>query len=411
MNRVDSPRAILNVPTFPKDDAMYDVIVAGVGGMGSASAYHLTRRGAKVLGLEQHGIPHELGSSHGLTRIIRLAYAEQSHYVPLLRRAYELWREIEVEAGEQLLVITGGIDAGAEASRTICGSLASCARHDLPHERLDAAQVSRRFPGYRLHEDMVGVYQPDAGLLMPERCVIAYAENAQARGAEIHTGERVVRWTAEDYGVCVITDRSSYRARKLVVSAGAWARTLVPALNALAVAERQVMLWTQPLNPSLFTPELFPVFNMEAPEGRFYGCPVHGGSGFKIGKYHHRAERVADPHAMDRTCGPEDETILRDGVARYFPEADGDTLMMKACMFTNSPDEHFILDLLPGRPQVAVAAGFSGHGFKFCSVVGEIMADLVLDGASRHDIALFRLERFGSARPDFSGMLATRSPE
>jgi sarcosine oxidase len=353
----------------------------------------------KVLGIEQHDIPHELGSSHGLSRIIRLAYAEHPDYVPLLKRAYALWYEIGNEAGGELLIVTGGIDAGVEDSATVEGSLSSCAIHGLPHERLTAAALARRFPGYRLAPDMVGIYQPDAGLLLPEQCVLAYAAAAKKRGAEIHTRERIIGWEAEGNGVRVVTERETYRARKLIVTAGPWAGKLVPALAPLAVPERQVMLWAEPLEPAHFEAAVFPVFNMEAPEGRFYGFPAHGGTGFKIGKYHHRGERVEDPDGMDRDCHPEDEAVLRVAIRRYFPDADGPALAMKACMFTNSPDEHFILDVLADCPQVAVAAGFSGHGFKFCSVVGEIMAELALDGGTRHDIALFRLARLGVSEP------------
>jgi sarcosine oxidase len=372
----------------------YDAIVAGVGGMGSATLFELARRGLKVLGLEQFDIPHALGSSHGHSRIIRLAYAEHPGYVPLLRRAYALWRELERASGERLLLITGGIDAGAEGSATVRGSLASCALHNLPHEQLDAAAIARRYPGYRLPEDMVGVYQPDAGMLDPERCVVAHAAAARALGAEVRTGERVTHWHAEDGGVRVETNQGVYRSRKLVITAGPWARSLVPSLNELAVPERQVVLWTEPLVPAHFSASAFPVFNMAAPEGRYYGYPAHDGHGFKIGKYHHRSERVDDPDHMDRESHAEDEAVLRAGVRRYFPDADGPTLALQTCLFTNSPDEHFILDVLPGASDVAVAAGFSGHGFKFCSVVGEIMADLALDGATRHDVSMFRLDRF-----------------
>ena len=375
------------------ESADYDVIVVGVGGMGSASVYHLAQRGVKVLGLEQFDIPHEFGSSHGHSRIIRLAYAEHPDYVPLLRRAYALWRDLERTAGEQLLIITGGIDAGTAESATVRGSLAACEIHGLPHEVLDAGLLSQRFPGYRLAPDMVGVYQPDAGFLLSERCVVAHVEVARRRGAEVRARERVICWRAEDGGVAVETDRGAYRARKLIVTAGPWARTLLPTLKALAVPERQVMLWTEPLKPAHFEPGAFPVFNMEAPEGRFYGYPAHGNPGFKIGKYHHRRERVDDLDRMDRESHGEDEDVLRTGIRRYFPDANGPTLSMKTCLFTNSPDEHFIIDVLPDAPQVAIAAGFSGHGFKFCSVVGEIMADLVGDGGTNHDIGLFRLAR------------------
>ena len=372
---------------------MYDVIVAGVGGMGSAAVYHLARRGAKVLGLEQFDIPHELGSSHGVTRIIRLAYAEHPNYVPLLRRAYELWRELEVEVDERLLIITGGFDIGERQTSIVRGSLDACAQHDLAHEVLDAETLQQRFPGYRLPSSMVAVYQPDAGILLPERCIVAHVNAAMQLGAEVHTREPVVEWGMGDGNVWVRTDRETYRARRLVVTAGSWARNLVPALRELTVPERQVLLWTQPLRPELFALGAFPIFNMEAPEGHYYGFPVYGVPGFKIGRYHHRYERV-DPDDVDRVCHPEDEAILREAIRNYFPDADGPTLAMKTCLFTNSPDEHFILDHHPDYREVALAAGFSGHGFKFCSVVGEIMAQLTLDGDTPHDTGMFRLGRF-----------------
>jgi sarcosine oxidase len=371
----------------------YDAIVIGLGGMGSAALCHLARRGARVLGLEQFGIVHDLGSSHGRSRIIRLAYAEHPDYVPLLRRSYALWRALEATAGERLLIVTGGIDAGTRHSAIVRGSLASCAMHDLPHEVLDANALTRRFPGVRLSDDMVAVYQSDAGFLLPERCVAAHVAAAKASGAEVHTEEKVTMWQPEGDSVSVTTSKARYRARKLVVTAGPWARTLLPKLRHLALPERQVMLWTQPLRRALFEIGRFPVFNMEAPEGRFYGFPAHETPAFKIGKYNHRRQRVDDPDTMDRTCDREDERVLREGIRRYFPDADGPVVEMKACLFTNSPDEHFIIDRLPDAPQVAIAAGFSGHGFKFCSVVGEILADLVLEGATDHAIDLFCLAR------------------
>lgn len=372
---------------------MYDVIVAGVGGMGSATLYHLARRGLKVLGLEQFDIPHELGSSHGVTRIIRLAYAEHPNYVPLLRRAYALWRELEVEADERLLIITGGLDIGEPETAVVRGSLEACARHDLPHEILDAEALRQRFPGYQLPQSMVGIYQPDAGFLLPERCIVAHVNAALNRGAEVHSREPVIEWGAEQGSVWVRTDRETYRARRLVITAGPWARNLVPALHELAVPERQVLLWSQPLRPELFQHGAFPIFNMEAPEGHYYGFPEYDVPGFKIGKYHHRNERV-DPDEMDRDCHPEDEAVLREAIRNYFPDADGPALAMKTCLFTNSPDEHFILDHHPEHREVVIAAGFSGHGFKFCSVIGEIMAQLALDGGTQLDTGMFRFERF-----------------
>jgi sarcosine oxidase len=371
----------------------YDAIVLGVGGMGSAALYQLARRGMRVLGIERYNIPHEMGSSHGLTRIIRLAYYEHPSYVPLLRRAYELWRQLENTVQERLLIITGAIDASSEDGEVFTGSKASCQIHHLPHEVLDSHALNARFPGYHLPPGIVALYQPDGGFLLSERCIVAHVMAAQALGAEVHGREQVMGWEPEGDGVEVHTDRERYSADKLVICGGAWVSKLVPELSTLTVPERQVLAWFQPVRPALFTTATFPVFNMAVEEGRYYGFPMYGIPGFKVGRYHHLAQNV-DPDHMDREAHREDEDVLRRFTARYFPEAAGPTMSLKTCLFTNTPDEHFILDLHPSFPQVSLAAGFSGHGFKFCSVVGEIMADLAQQGHSRHDLQLFTLQRF-----------------
>ncbi|MSV35981.1 MAG: N-methyl-L-tryptophan oxidase [Bryobacterales bacterium] len=379
---------------------VYDAIVIGAGSMGSATAYHLAKRGGRVLCLEQFNIGHDLGSAHGVNRIIRLAYAEHPAYVPLLRRAYALWREIERTAKERLLFITGGIDAGPEDGEIFRGSLASCLEHGLKHEVLSSAELTRRFPGFRLPKSMKAVYQSDGGFVLSERAVIAYITAAQALGAEIHAREAVRQWEVKRGRVIVETDKGKYTAAKLVITAGAWASKLVPSLRKrkLAVPERQVLIWAQPRHPELFRLGAFPVFNMEVHEegevNRYYGTPIYGVPGFKLGKYHHRKQKV-DPDRMDRKCHPEDEAVLRAAIRRYFPDANGPTMAMRTCLFTNSPDEHFILDAHPEFPQVAIAAGFSGHGFKFASVVGEIMAGFAMMGGSRwlENLDLFKIGR------------------
>jgi sarcosine oxidase len=371
----------------------YDAIVLGVGGMGSAALYHLARRGLRVLGIERYNIPHEMGSSHGLTRIIRLAYYEHPSYVPLLRRAYELWRQLENMVQERLLIITGSVDASPENGEVFQGSKTSCDIHHLPHEVLDSRELTSRFPGYRLPREIVALYQPDGGFLLSERCIVAHVSAALELGAEVHGQERVLGWEAKGNGVEVGTERERYGADKLVICAGAWGAKLIPELAALAVPERQVLAWFQPARPGLFRAQNFPVFNMAVAEGRYYGFPMYGIPGFKVGRYHHLEQRV-DPDQMDREAHREDEEPLRSFTARYFPDAAGPTMSLKTCLFTNTPDEHFILDLHPEFPQVCIAAGFSGHGFKFCSVVGEIMADLAQTGRSQHDLGLFRLQRF-----------------
>ncbi|MEO7987218.1 MAG: N-methyl-L-tryptophan oxidase [Gemmatimonadales bacterium] len=373
--------------------AAFDAIVLGLGGMGSATLFHLARRGLRVLGLERFDLVHEHGSSHGLTRIIRLAYWEHPTYVALLRRAYELWRELETLADERLLHITGSVDAGPEGGAIFEGALRSSELHGLPHEVMDGAELHRRFPGYLLPRETRCLYQPDGGFLVPERCNVAHVVQAQVHGAEVRCREPVLEWGAAAGRAWVRTARGRYEAGRLVVCVGAWAAQLVPELRGLAVPERQVLAWLQPARPELFRLGAFPVFNLEVEEGRYYGFPSFLVPGFKFGKYHHRGETV-DPDAGNREPEPEDEELLRSFARRYFPEGAGPALMLKSCLFTNSPDRHFILDRHPVHPEVAIAAGFSGHGYKFCSVVGEVMADLVQHGRSRHDIEFFRVGRF-----------------
>ena len=372
----------------------YDAIVIGVGGVGSATTYYLARRGKRVLGLERFNIPHEMGSSHGHTRIIRLAYSEHPSYVHLLRRAYELWRDIQRRAGEQLLYTTGSIDAGPEDSWVFQGSWQSCKIHDLPHEVLNGAQVRQRFPGYQLPRDTLAVLQPEGGFLLPERCIVAYVMGAQASGAEIHGREQVLGWEPHAGGVRVRTEHATYEADRLVITAGAWAPHMLPFLTGLAVPERQVLAWLQPYNADLFLPGNFPVFNFLAEEGRYYGFPIFSVPGFKFGRYHH-LEEFTDAEEVEREPNERDEALLRQFAERYFPDGAGPTMALAVCMFTNTPDHHFLIDLHPEYPQVSFASACSGHGFKFVSVLGEVMADLADRGDTRHDISLFQLKRFG----------------
>ena len=371
----------------------YDAIVIGAGGMGSAAIYHLARRGLKVLGLERYEIPHEMGSSHGYSRMIRYTLQEHPSYVPLVRRAYELWHELEHATGEKLLVTTGSIRAGLPDSPFFKNAKESCDLHNIPYEILASAEINKRFPGYRFPEELSSIYQADGGFLLPEQCIVNHVRAAEEAGAEVRTQETVLDWEPQGGGIQVRSDQDTYTADRLVVTAGAWAAKLVPEVAAYAVPERQVMAWFQPERPELFTPEVFPVFGILTEEGRYYGFPSYTVPGFKIGRSHHLEQKV-DPDLMDREVHAEDEKVLRQTVNRYFPLAAGDLVERKTCIFTNTPDEHFMIGVLPSHPQVSVAAGFSGHGFKFASVIGEIMADLAQNGGTGHDISLSHLDRF-----------------
>ena len=373
----------------------YDVIVVGVGGMGSATAFQLARRGQRVLGLERFDIPHSMGSSHGISRIIRLPYYEHSDYVPLLKRAFVLWREIETLSGQELLVITGSIDAGREDGELFGGALASARLHGLPHEVLTGAEVNARYPGYNLPSTLRAVFQPQGGLLASERAIVAHVNAAMSFGAEIHARERVLGWDAHPggEGVVVTTDRGRYEAERLILTAGAWIGELASIVRRLAIAERQVLAWLHPKRPEWFTRDRFPVFNIDVEEGRYYGFPIYEVPGFKFGRYHHRGENCA-PDLLRREADQADEALLRQFADRYFPQGNGPTMALRACMFTNTPDEHFIIDHHPAHKQVVVASPCSGHGYKFCSVIGEILADLATgDGSTGHDIGFLRLAR------------------
>jgi len=374
----------------------FDVIIIGIGGMGSAAAWHLARRGQRVLGLERFDIPHAMGSSHGVNRIIRLPYYEDPAYVPLLRRAYVNWRALEAAGGERVLFTFGSLDAGPEDGEIFPGALAAARLHDLPHEVLSGTALNRRFPGYNLPAATQAIFQPEGGFVMSERAIIQHVRGAQAAGAEIHARERVLGWDAAPggEGVTVTTEHGRYQAGRLILAAGAWMADLVPALAGLAEPERQVLAWLQPTAPELFTPDRFPVFNLEVAEGRYYGFPVWDIPGFKFGRYHHRGE-IGPAESQRREVDAEDEALLRAFAARYFPAGNGPTMGLRACLFTNTPDEHFILDRHPAHPQVVLASPCSGHGYKFCSVVGEILADLASgDGTTPHEIGFLQLGRY-----------------
>ncbi len=371
----------------------YDVIVAGVGGMGSAALSRLADRRLRVLGLEQFTVPNDLGSSHGLTRIIRLAFHEGPAYVPLGRRAYELWRDLEHRSAQRVLHITGSVHAGAADAPAFQNSLRSCVEQDVPHTVLSSAELSDRFPGYRLPLEMMAIVQNDGGFLAPERCVAAYAALAIEQGAHIHEQEPMLEWTPTSYGVRVRTHRAEYEAGALVLAVGAWAGKQLPELARVALPERQAVAWFAPRNPELFQPSRFPVFVITWRGEEHYGFPAFGVPGYKVGKFHHHGE-YANPDALDRNYRPADEQMLRAFTEDCFPNAAGPLLKYVVCMFTNSPDRDFIIGNSSSFPQVSFAAGFSGHGFKFCSVVGEIMADLAQTGQTPHDISPFDPHRF-----------------
>jgi sarcosine oxidase len=378
--------------------AHFDVVVCGLGVMGSAALHHLARRGKRVLGLERHAPGHDRGSSHGHTRIIRLGYFEHPSYVPLLRRAYALWRELEDASGRQLLHLTGIAEIGPPAGILVRGTLEAARLHGLRHDVLTAAELMRRFPVFRLSPEHVAVVQPDGGVLDVEPSIAAQIALATAAGAEIRSGDTVRAIEPRAGRVRIISDHGVVEAGTAIVAAGAWMPALLPELAPTLRATREVVGWFEAADADLFSAGRCPVFIIESRHGMHYGIPPRGGAGIgatiKVAKHHHRNETV-DPDACDRTVSAQDEALIRAAVADHLPAANGPLKAAETCLYTMTPDGHFLIDRLPGAPNIIAASPCSGHGFKFAPVIGEILADLATTGTTAHDIARFSLGRFG----------------
>jgi sarcosine oxidase len=373
----------------------YDVIVLGLGGMGSAAAYALAARGLHVLGLEQFTPAHDRGSSHGGTRIIREAYFEDPAYVPLVQRAYTLWQELEQKTDRQLLQITGGLMIGRPDSELITGAIASARLHRLEHTILSADEAQQRYPIFRLDAEDIAVFEPRAGLVRPEACVRSQLDMAIRCGAELHFEEHVQSWTANGDSVTVETARGRYSASHLVITAGPWIGELVRELGPQLQVERVPVYWFEPRNPALFEPEHCPIYIWQRDDvGFFYGFPRIEQQ-VKVAR--HYGGQIATADTIDRVVHPEEIAALRSILARSIPELAGTPVRTGVCMYTNSPDLHFIIDRHPQHPNVALAGGFSGHGFKFCPVVGELLAELTVDPAAQA-LELFRWSRLSSER-------------
>ena len=373
----------------------FDTIVVGTGGMGSAALHHLAARGARVLGIDRFPCAHDRGSSHGHTRLIRLAYFEHPDYVPLLRRAYELWRELEQKSGRPLLVESGLVTAGPPAGHVVAGLLASAATHSLPVERLSVPEAARRYPGLRLAEDWEIAFEACAGYLFVEECVRAHTLLAVNAGAELEYGAAVRRWRADAAGVVVETDRESFSAGSLVLTSGAWTSDLLQVPGLRLEVLRKALFWYRP-EPSramLYAAGTLPCFAFDTPAGFFYGFPSLDNRGVKVAE-HTGGRPVSDPLSLDRTLDRQEQARVEEVIASHLPGLGREMSSHAHCLYTMSPDGHFALGLHPEHSRVTIAAGFSGHGFKFASVIGEVLADLALSGTTRHPLGFLSPQRF-----------------
>jgi sarcosine oxidase len=370
----------------------YDVIIAGLGAMGSAAAFHLAARGLRVLGIDRFRPPHAFGSSHGATRIIREAYFEHPAYVPLVQRAYELWRELEIASGRKLLLETGGLMIGPAAGALVRGALRSAEEHRLPHQLLVARQVREQFPALLVSDSDVAVHEPRAGILYPERAVQTHLDLAARKGAELQFEDQILKWEPFRGGVRVNTLKGIFVGKKLLLTLGPWLGALTPGLNLPLRVERQVLFWFDAKDrPELFAPEHFPIFIWENEPGQyFYGFPDLG-DGIKIA-VHHQGE-TTPPDEVRREVSPIEIEQAAGLLHQHLPAAAGRLRSSTVCLYTNTPDEHFLLDHYPACPQTLIASPCSGHGFKFSPVIGELAAAMLCGETPRFDLNLFRLPR------------------
>lgn len=380
------------------------VVVLGLGAMGAAAAFHLASRGATVIGLETFGPAHDRGSSHGESRIIRQAYFEDPCYVPLVLRAYQLWREMEIISRDRLLEQTGGVMIGPPSGELVRGSMESARQWDIPHRVLSATEVTDAFPALHPDPDHVGLVEAEAGVLAPELAILAHLRQATSQGAELHFGERALDWAASDGKVVVGTATRSYTADRLVLTAGAWSGALLGPPELPLQVERQVMVWFSPANAGSFSPPRCPIYLLERTDGsQYYGIPTRDGRTAKAARHH--GGEITTAEGIRREVSESDVSAVRAGLGETVPDlAQAPLARAAACLYTNTPDLKFVIGVHPVHPRVAVAAGFSGHGFKFAPVVGEILADLTERGETAHPIAAFAPGRFSSHQSGGKGM-------
>jgi sarcosine oxidase len=359
----------------------YDVVVLGLGGMGSSAAYHLAKRGLKVLGLEQFTEAHALGSSHGKTRLIRKAYFEHPDYVPLLHRSYELWDEIEKESQEKLFHATGLTIFGDSNSIILKGIKASRDKFNLDVKELGLEAAQSWNPNFKIPKGFMGLTEDGAGFLEVEKCVLAHIKIARKFGAELRFEEPCLTWGADGSGVWVQTAKEKIFADKLVITAGPWTSSILKDLHLKLQVHRVVQFWFQGKNSSVLK-QIKKCFAFDMPYGFIYGFPIFANSQTLKVAIHKPGDKISDPYQVDRQITEKDHLEVSRFLEEVMPEIDPKPVEGSVCLYTMTPDEHFIIDTHPKFSQVSFASGFSGHGFKFASAVGSVLSDLTATGNS-----------------------------
>ena len=382
---------------------VFDVAVIGVGSMGAATCYYLAKQGLRVLGIEQFGIAHENGSHGGQSRLIRQAYFEHPDYVPLLQRSYELWKSLETESATKLFYPTGILYSGMTNDFLIKGSQRSAEMHDIPLEKLSSQQTNHRFPQFNLPEEYQSIFEYNAGFLIPELAIRTYATQAVAHGASIKTQEKLLKWEENDNSISITTDKGAYNTEKLILTAGAWSGLIAPKLRTELKVTRQLVAWVNTKDDAKYALNKMPCWGINKKDlpGLFYGFPLlpnkqfGGPTGMKLG-YHLPGVPIEADDSLEISPNKADITLLTHFLNEFIPGCYDSINEIKHCKYTYSPDEHFILDKLPDSKNVLVATGFSGHGFKFAPVVGEILSELAIEGMTDKPIEFLSMKRFST---------------
>lgn len=374
-----------------------EFIIVGCGAMGSAAAYHLAQAGRSVLAFEQFEIGHERGASHGESRIIRLSY-DHPTYIKMARQSYDLWAHLEQESGEKLLFKTGMIDIGKPDHSALNACLKNMRQENVDYQLLSAEEIRQSYPQLRVQNEVIGVLQKDAGILSPRQCVPLLAKLARERGAQIVERAEILAIAAEAQCVLVETTAGRFRGRRIIVTGGPWSAVLLARLGVhlpITVTEESY-IFVRPHNLEAFSPDKLPIFacygeTAHGPDLEFYGFPVFGRPGVKVARHHAGPKTTADQRSF--VVSAETMDILRKYIRRLIPEADGELLHAMTCLYATTPDRHFIIDTLPEHKNIVLAAGFSGHGFKFAILIGKILADLAMEKRVPA-VELFKLARF-----------------
>lgn len=371
----------------------FDVIVLGIGGVGSAVLDQLAQRGVRAMGIDRFHPPHDRGSTHGQTRVIRQAYFEHPDYVPLLGESYRLWHALEDRIGKQLYHEVGLIEVGPADGVVVPGVLRAAAEHNLSVQSMTAAEIRARWTGFSVPEDLVGVFEPGAGYLLVEECVEAHLAAAETAGATLMVDTAVQGWTATQREVRVQTDRGELAADRLVITAGAWASQMLVDSNIPLTVLRKSLFWFATGSADYDVAAGFPVFLFELLQGVFYGFPKLDVRGVKIAE-HSGGYTVRDPLAVDRSIDPQEQRRVVDVLSLCLPDVSPRVTDHAVCLYTMSMDEHFIVDRHPVHSNVVFAAGLSGHGFKFAPALGRALADLAVDGTTTLPIEFLSRQRF-----------------